>query len=213
MGVNGIWLTPIYDNGIGGCSYGNIGINTIAPSLTGTIDYDLGWERLKAFIDKAHSKNIRVILDVVFRGVLKESQLVEDHSEWFETDTVYNGWMKFKWSDTSVNAEIFEYYPDHFKDTNICKVKAEGTDVQAYARYSSDTALIIVPNFTDEACSITVTVPFEEMALDTDANYKITDAVSGETIDAFRSESGLKITVKVNAMDQCVIKLSAKQSF
>lgn len=112
MGVNGIWITPVFDGGANGNGYGNLGINTIDPSLTGTTDYAEGWAVLKSFIDEAHSKNIRVILDVVFRGVEKDSPLYTAHPNWFTEDTQYGNY-RFKWEDTSVNSEIAAWYVEN----------------------------------------------------------------------------------------------------
>ena len=109
MGINCVWITPVYDGGNTGNGYGNLGIDTIDPKLTQKKNYEEGWAVLKDFIDKAHEKNIRVVLDVVFRGVMKESPLCSDHPAWFETDTEY-GSRKFKWSYDTVNKAIADWY-------------------------------------------------------------------------------------------------------
>lgn len=113
MGVNGVWITPVFDGGASGNGYGNLGINTIDPSLTGTgKDYEAGWAVLKSFIDEAHSRNIRIILDVVFRGVQKDSPLYEAHQNWFTEDTQYGNY-RFLWEDASVNSEIAAWYVEN----------------------------------------------------------------------------------------------------
>lgn len=112
MGVNGIWITPVFDGGVSGNGYGNIGINTIDPSLTGTDNYEEGWAVLKNFIDKAHSLNIRIILDIVFRGIEKDSPLYEAHPQWFTEDSQYGNY-RFLWEEPSVNGEIAEWYTDN----------------------------------------------------------------------------------------------------
>ena len=109
MGINCVWITPVYDGGNTGNGYGNLGIDTIDPKLTQKKNYEEGWAVLKDFIDKAHEKNIRVVLDVVFRGVMKESPLCSDHPAWFETDTEYSS-RKFKWSYDTVNKAIADWY-------------------------------------------------------------------------------------------------------
>lgn len=109
MGVNGVWITPVFDGGASGNGYGNLGIDTIDPSLTGTENYAEGWAVLKTFIDEAHSRNIRVILDVVFRGVQKDSPLYGAHQNWFTEDTQYGNY-RFLWEDTSVNSGIADWY-------------------------------------------------------------------------------------------------------
>lgn len=414
MGVNAIWVSPVFDPGTEGNGYSNLGVHTVDPHISGRENYEEGWLKVADFVKEAHKRNIRILLDIISWGAIKDCKFFADHPEWsngpaewegdaynwsneefkewyiqnavnivmttdcdglrYDVEPRYAGYdvckeirdrlhklgkkpfmmseapserrntydceqigitgstlgyfpekpiwyflerfnivdsiklgvnigidtwkynpnygctdrfyvntvtchdhrfpvvignrlaigyqaiyapfipqwyigeewnnphniipgnggpvlyfNEINWSALEEpknkeffedvkkmirvrreNPEIFEYYPEHFKDTNICKVEAEGTMVQAYARYSSDTALIIVPNFTDNSCDITVTVPFEEMVFDSNLNYKITDAVSGEKIDCFKFDNTLKITVKVNAMDQRVIKLSIK---
>lgn len=111
MGVNGIWLTPVYERGDGN-GYGNMGINTIEPNLTGTgDDYAKGRKVLKEFIDKAHNKNIRVFLDVVFKNVQETSPLVASHPNWFKSaPSEYHGSKEFNWQDPNVREEIADWY-------------------------------------------------------------------------------------------------------
>lgn len=112
MGINCVWITPVFDGGNTGNGYENLGIDTIDKKLTQKNNYDDGWAVLKDFIDKAHEKNIRVVLDVVFRGVMKDSPLCQDHPGWFETDTEYS-FRKFKWSYDTVNTAIANWYVEN----------------------------------------------------------------------------------------------------
>ena len=41
LGVNGIWLSPIYDRGGIGNGYSNCGPHTLEPAITGTDNYKL----------------------------------------------------------------------------------------------------------------------------------------------------------------------------
>ncbi|MBQ9995345.1 MAG: hypothetical protein IJP32_03155, partial [Clostridia bacterium] len=65
LGVNGIWLTPIYEKGPGGNGYGNQGPHTLEPAVTGCTDVNEGWQRVRAFVEEAHRRNIRVLLDLI----------------------------------------------------------------------------------------------------------------------------------------------------
>lgn len=105
-GVNGIWLTPPLNGGNG---YGNFGIHTISPLLTGEKTRERQWEVLKNFVDEAHKRNIRVFFDVVNWGVTKHeggSPLRKEKPEWFsEYYPRYSGWL-FDWK----NKELNEWY-------------------------------------------------------------------------------------------------------
>ena len=61
IGVNCIWLTPIYEYGPGGNGYGNTGVHRIGDNLTGTTDQERGWEEMKKFVDHAHEKGIYIV--------------------------------------------------------------------------------------------------------------------------------------------------------
>ena len=91
MGVNGIWLTPVYDMGKTGNGYGSYGPYTIDPGLTGTDDYDDGWKILKEFIDYAHSLNIRIFLDAVTWGTVDEAPIREEHPEYYSGKDSWGG--------------------------------------------------------------------------------------------------------------------------
>lgn len=95
LGVNLLWVTPIYhkesDNG-----YTSYGPHTIDPGLTGTTDYEEGWERFAWFVRQAHNRNIRIMLDFVTWGVSYESPLLKEHPELFSGEEVWGG-AAFDW--------------------------------------------------------------------------------------------------------------------
>ena len=108
MGVNGLWLTPIGDSTTVHF-YGNKGLHTIDSDITETTDYDEGWRRFKEFVDYAHSKNIRVFMDVVTWGTADYSPIYQaylngtkfegqDVSDWFTGEPC-------KWGDAAYNWE------------------------------------------------------------------------------------------------------------
>ncbi len=100
LGVNGIWLSPIYDRGGIGNGYSNCGPHTLDPAITGTDDYEEGWQIVKEFIDYAHSKGIYVFLDVITWGVVKTAPLLNEHPEWFNGEAWGN--IAFDWSNTEL---------------------------------------------------------------------------------------------------------------
>lgn len=93
MGVNGLWVCPIYDrdneimNG-----YGNLGPQTIWPKLTGCRDTGESLLVVKRFVDEAHRRNIRIFLDIIVWGTPKESPLFTQHPEFY---TRKNGALEF----------------------------------------------------------------------------------------------------------------------
>lgn len=102
--------------------------------------------------------------------------------------------------------EIFTYYPEHFRDTNICKVVTSAKDGPcAYARYADGKALLIVPNAAKERTEITVTVPFAAAGLDSGREYQVTDAETGETVASGIHCGNDTFTVTVSHMDQKVL--------
>ena len=103
MGVNGVWLTPPINGGNG---YGNFGIHTLSPLLTGEKNPVKQWQVLRNFVDEAHKRNIRVFFDVVNWGATKHeggSRLLKEKPEWFgEYFAPYAGWF-FNWENRELN--------------------------------------------------------------------------------------------------------------
>lgn len=119
-GVNGIWLTPINDNGDSGANrYANYGPDTVAPALTGKDDYDEGWAVVKAFVDEAHKRNIRVFLDVITLGTSMDSPLYQTNSNWYTGEVLYDGY-KFDWTNAELNS--------WFKEQMVSVIKATDAD-------------------------------------------------------------------------------------
>ncbi|MBE6809695.1 MAG: hypothetical protein E7521_01385 [Ruminococcaceae bacterium] len=108
-GVNAIWLTPIYDDD-DDSNYGNFGIHTISKAMTGCDNYEDGFAVFKNFVDEAHSRNIRIILDVVTWGCDWEAPMYnsgEYPSDWFAGENYWGGWT-YNWSNT----DFYNYFVD-----------------------------------------------------------------------------------------------------
>lgn len=87
-GINCLWVCPIAarcTTPSGGKTnfYTNAGPHTIDPELTGTEDYDEGWERFAWFVRQAHRRNIRIIVDFTIWGCSEYAELVDEHPEYF----------------------------------------------------------------------------------------------------------------------------------
>ena len=106
MGVNGLWVCPVYDPGQTGNGYSNMGTHTIDPAITGTENYEEGWKELKKFVDEAHKRDIRIFLDVISWGTVGESPLFQEHPDWFTANEVYIGTREFNFA----NDEFVEWY-------------------------------------------------------------------------------------------------------
>ena len=120
-GVNGIWLTPVYEKGKGGNGYGNIGPHSVEPALTGTPapDYEEGWKIVKWYVGEAHKRNIRVILDIITWGTVTASPLFAGHPDWYEGKAWGN--EAFNWK----NEEFVEWFISRAVE-NIVRTGADG---------------------------------------------------------------------------------------
>lgn len=129
MGVNGLWINPVYqrsdaerkgmNNG-----YGTYGPHTIDPLLTGTTDREASFANVRKFVEQAHKRNIRLFFDIVVWGVCKGSPLVKDHPDWFQR----NGQFIEVWSGYGYNfsvPELREWYINAAVDF-IMKTGADG---------------------------------------------------------------------------------------
>ena len=83
MGVNCIWLCPVNNRDNIGDGYSNRGPHTIDFVYTDTHETSEGWSVVRKFVDYAHRRQIRVLLDVVSWGVMKGSPICAGHPEWF----------------------------------------------------------------------------------------------------------------------------------
>lgn len=118
LGVNGVWITPIYEKGPGGNGYGNQGPHTLEPAVTGCTDVNEGWQRVRAFVDEAHRRNIRVLLDLITWGTMKNSALLREHPDWFDGEAW--GGAAFNWK----NDEFCEW----FIQTCVTNILVTGAD-------------------------------------------------------------------------------------
>lgn len=153
MGVNGIWLCPVYDRGTTGNGYTNLGPDTICPYITGQItygeaydeskiDYVAGWQALREFVATAHEKNIRVFLDVVSWGTLKESKHYQNTNtrSWYQNRTAYGGQL-FDWT----NGEFKEWYINQLV-TNVKKAGFDGYRFDCEPQFCPDGVVKEVKN-------------------------------------------------------------------
>lgn len=280
MGVNGLWVCPVFEPGKGGNGYTNLGPHTVDPAITGTTDYEKGWMAVKGFVDEAHKRNIvdsikngvnygtqasqdlddggtyhyytfcvtnhdyshtvvngnraAVGYQAIFSPFIPVILLGEEFNNPHHHDNPVNGALYFNSIDWNclndpenralyedikamirirrTYPEIFEYYPEQFKDSNICKVNVKGCEVsQPYARYSGDTAMLVVPNYNlhDKDSKMTVYLPFADTGLDYYRSYTVTDVETGEVIVKGSASRVAKFTVSIPYEDQRVFMVKA----
>lgn len=125
MGVNGLWVDPIYgrDNPLRN-GYGNFGPQTIYPALTGTSNIDSSFEQLKRFVDEAHRRNIRILLDIIVWGTPKNSPLFISHPEFYtkKNGKFVNAWGGYQFDWTS------EALRRWYKDSAVSLIERTGAD-------------------------------------------------------------------------------------
>ena len=91
MGVNGLWIDPIWERGSKGNGYVNFGPNLVEPMLTGTADTN--FSAVTSFVSAAHKKNIRVFFDIIVWGTSTNSPLVTQHPEFYTRNPDGSFWQ------------------------------------------------------------------------------------------------------------------------
>jgi hypothetical protein len=123
MGVNGIWVCPIYDrensmeNG-----YGSFGPQSIYPKLTGTNDPVRSLAVVKRFVDEAHRHNVRIFLDIVVWGtpeVTLNPEFYKKKNGAFDFVTEWHGY-RFDWSSKALR--------QWFKNAAVHLIESTGAD-------------------------------------------------------------------------------------
>ena len=106
MGVNTLWICPVYEPGKSdGNGYCNIGPHSVDPKITGTSDFAEGWKEVGRFVEEAHKRNIRILLDVITWGTAYGAPMYSQHPAWYRDKEVWGG-NAFDWK----NDEFKEWY-------------------------------------------------------------------------------------------------------
>ena len=107
MGVNGLWVCPIWQRGSKRNGYGNFGLHTLEPELTGAADFEGSCAVVKRFVDEAHRRNIRVLFDIIVWGTRTDAPLVSEHPEFYSRTAggdfvkVWGGYQ-FEWTNAAL---------------------------------------------------------------------------------------------------------------
>jgi len=118
LGVKTIWLSPVNAQ-INAAMPGRVSPRLIAPyhgywPISGReVDPRFGGDQaLRHFIDAAHERGIRVLLDLINNQVHEEHEYVQEHPEWFRTDCVCGLAPGCGWSERPFECLFAPYLPD-----------------------------------------------------------------------------------------------------
>jgi hypothetical protein len=80
-------------------------------------------------------------------------------------------------------SDVFSQFAENNREANIIAVQTKDLGlVTAYARYTSERTVLIVPNNQKGMKGGTVTIPFTSLKYEKTASYKVTDLLTGEVI-------------------------------
>ncbi len=124
MGVNGLWIDPIWERGSKGNGYGNFGPASVEPLLTGKETPDESLDVVKAFVDEAHRRNIRIFFDIIVWGTRSDAPLVKEHPEFYKKVdgkfTAAWGGYGFDWNSGGLK--------DWYRDAAVHFIERTGAD-------------------------------------------------------------------------------------
>lgn len=80
--------------------------------------------------------------------------------------------------------EIFNYFPQNHRDTNICEVTTDHTNatLHSYARYGGGKGILVVPNQGEMTERFEITIPYEDMGLHADGIYTVENLLTGKVV-------------------------------
>ena len=119
MGVNALWLSPLYDNpeverpGIGGGPEPYVGYHGYWPAAPREVEPELGdAAELEALVAAAHARGLRVLLDVVPNHVDVTSPIYRDSPRWFSDAPCLCGGATCPWTTHIETCWFTAYMPD-----------------------------------------------------------------------------------------------------
>lgn len=119
MGVNVLWLSPLYDNpedwrvGREGGAAKYVGYHGYWPAADRAVEPAFGTEAdVDALVQAAHARGLRVIMDVVLNHVDATHPLARARPDWFRTPACVCGSPACPWSTHIETCWFTEYLPD-----------------------------------------------------------------------------------------------------
>lgn len=118
LGVNTLWLSPINQQAVGhfpgrddGMEYA--GYHGYWPSRGRTVEPRFGGgDALRALVQEAHRRGIRVLLDLINNQVHEQHEYFTAHPEWFRTGCVCGIDPGCGWSERPLDCLFASYLPD-----------------------------------------------------------------------------------------------------
>ncbi len=117
LGVNTLWLSPTNQQATGhfpgtdGMEYA--GYHGYWPSRGRTVEPRFGGgDALRALVDEAHRRGIRVLLDLINNQVHRQHEYYTAHPEWFRTGCVCGVDPGCGWSERPLDCLFTSYLPD-----------------------------------------------------------------------------------------------------
>ena len=131
LGIDAIWLNPFACHGGKDGGYDQTNMMAISPEYGTLKDF-------KAFCKECSSNGIRIIIDLIFNHISKDSELFKDHPEYFiwkteEEISKLNLRSEFVASPWTFDARMGKYYY-HFFYPEQPDLDLTNTDVQKYLR-------------------------------------------------------------------------------
>ncbi|HJL15924.1 MAG TPA: alpha-amylase family glycosyl hydrolase [Sandaracinaceae bacterium LLY-WYZ-13_1] len=118
LGVNVIWLSPInqqaeghFEGRDGSRRYA--GYHGYWPSRGRAVEPRFGGnEALRAFVQEAHARGIRVLFDLINNQIHEQHEYYDDHPGWFRTGCVCGVDPGCGWSERPLDCLFAPYLPD-----------------------------------------------------------------------------------------------------
>ena len=199
-GVNGLWLTPIFDNE-GNANvvshYGNRGPQTFGADCFKATEYEARQVELRKFINRAHEKGIYVFIDVVTYGALATSPMYQayinktefdgiDVSDWFTGKPAFSGY-KYDWRSKSLQAWFADRMYDLIKEYDFDGFRVDSEP--SYLWYDAD-GDGIADTYADIFTDVRLRVAGYQRAAD--GSYVYPDNAEGKKLVIFSEINNLR---------------------
>lgn len=138
LGVNTIWLSPVYENPEGAFLdrdnthsfsgfHGYWPVSALSPEHRfGDVDQNAS-DRLRQLIDLAHSKGIRILFDLVLNHVHEQHHYLSEHPDWFQQGCVC-GIGDCDWDARALDCQFVPYLPDlNYRNHEVLEQVVEDT--------------------------------------------------------------------------------------
>ena len=106
MGFNTVFINPVFESGFSGSIYSIKDYFKIDPRFAGSASGRAAWGALRKFLDFAHRKKLKVVMDIVINHTAVDSPLVKKHPRWYRMKNgkvmhpgAFDGGRWIEWGD------------------------------------------------------------------------------------------------------------------